>query len=83
MDTYRHRLLELLADYGQRYPLETATVDRFRGFVETYPDCFQRELALGHVTGSAWLSCINCADVWAATLPWRWPRRGKSRVSMP
>jgi hypothetical protein len=26
-----------------------------RQFVEAHPDCFERSLTVGHVTGSAWL----------------------------
>jgi 8-oxo-dGTP pyrophosphatase MutT (NUDIX family) len=48
-------ILTLLDDYAQRYPAESECVQRFRQFVESYPDCFERSLLIGHVTGSAWL----------------------------
>ena len=51
----RQPLLDLLDDYAIRYPSELDCVQRYREFVSTQPDCFQRELLIGHVTGSAWL----------------------------
>ncbi len=51
----RQPLLRLLAGYAARYPAEQACVSRFRAFVERHPDCFERSLPSGHVTGSAWL----------------------------
>lgn len=52
----RRPLLDAIDAYARRHPEETATVDRFRSFVEAYEDCFQRTLAWpGHVTGSAWI----------------------------
>lgn len=52
----RRPLLDAIAAYATRHPDETATVDRFRSFVEDYEDCFERSLAWpGHVTGSAWI----------------------------
>ncbi|NNE90704.1 MAG: NUDIX hydrolase [Verrucomicrobiales bacterium] len=52
---HRDPLLKLIFDYGRRYPEESATVGRFLEFVESQPDCFQRSLAIGHLTGAAWL----------------------------
>lgn len=52
---HRQPLLQLLAEYATRYPEEQTCVTRFRRFVEQHPDCFQRSLQSGHVTGSAWL----------------------------
>ncbi len=52
---HRGDLLDQLRAYGLRHPEERGRVDRFVGFVESHPDCFQRSLAVGHVTGSAWL----------------------------
>jgi 8-oxo-dGTP pyrophosphatase MutT (NUDIX family) len=51
----RRTLLEQLENYRQRYPDESSTVERFRAFIEAHPDCFERSLAVGHLTGSAWL----------------------------
>jgi len=52
-DDHRSPLLGLLADYRQRYPGETDMVDRYRRFVESHHDCFERSQLSGHVTGSA------------------------------
>jgi len=52
-------LIELLGAYQTKYPLESPTVDRYVSFVESYSDCFERSLLVGHVTASAWL--VNAA----------------------
>ncbi|MEM9621647.1 MAG: NUDIX hydrolase, partial [Pseudomonadota bacterium] len=52
---HRQKILQQLAAYRHRYPLETDTVDRFVAFVEQQPRCFERDNWAGHVTGSAWL----------------------------
>lgn len=44
-----------LRDYGTRWPAEAETVRRFIEFLASQPDAFERSLAIGHVTGSAWL----------------------------
>ncbi len=51
----RTGILQPLRDYRERWPAESETVDRFVGFVSGHPDCFERGLTIGHVTGSAWL----------------------------
>lgn len=52
---HRKALLEKLAEYRSRYPEEKPCIDRFEHFVTEHPDCFERALKIGHVTGSAWL----------------------------
>lgn len=52
---HRSPLLRDLAEYAARHPAESATNTRFIHFVRDHADCFQRELAIGHVTGSAWI----------------------------
>lgn len=51
----REPLLALIDRYEQRFPDESITVRRIRAFVEANPNCFERSLLSGHVTGSAWL----------------------------
>jgi len=51
----RTLLTEKLRRYGDRFPGEAATVERFIAFVSENEDCFKRSLAEGHVTGSAWV----------------------------
>jgi len=52
---HRQALLELLDRYGARHPYEVETVVRFRDFVARAAACFERHLAEGHITGSAWI----------------------------
>ena len=52
---HRQPLLDHLADYAAKHPDETETVGRFIDFVRSEGDCFERSLAGGHVTGSAWI----------------------------
>lgn len=52
---HRHALLALLDSYLTRYPGEGDTTLRFRDFVTRNPECFERRLREGHVTGSAWI----------------------------
>ena len=48
-------LARQLREYGARWPAEAETVRRFVEFLASQPDAFERSLAIGHVTGSAWL----------------------------
>ena len=50
------RDLKLYAPWNAR---ETEMRDRILAFVEMYPDCFERSLACGHVTGSAWITDLD------------------------
>ena len=52
---HRQPLLDQLTDYQRRHPEEAETVQRFIDFVKRCPDCFERSLLEGHVTGSAWI----------------------------
>ena len=52
---HRQPLLDQLAAYREAHPLETETIDRFTAFIRANPDCFERSLPEGHVTGSAWI----------------------------
>ncbi len=52
---HRRTLLDLLDPYATLHPDEAETIGRFRDFVNRCPDCFERSLAEGHVTGSAWI----------------------------
>lgn len=52
---HRQSLMDQLAEYALRYPEERATVESFVGFVAAEQDCFSRQLAVGHITGSAWV----------------------------
>jgi 8-oxo-dGTP pyrophosphatase MutT (NUDIX family) len=47
-------LITELITYGQKFPQESATVDRFIGFLTREPQAFLRETH-GHVTASIWI----------------------------
>ena len=51
----REEVIRRLRDYQVRWPGEGETVARFIDFVSANPDCFERRLQIGHVTGSAWV----------------------------
>jgi 8-oxo-dGTP pyrophosphatase MutT (NUDIX family) len=52
-DDKRQPLLQLLAAYRNRYPDESEVIGQYQSFIEQHPDCFERSLDVGHVTGSA------------------------------
>ncbi len=60
---HRQPLLDQLYEYSVRHPGESEVIDRFVEFVETEPDCFERFLAKGHVTGSAWVLNADGSEV--------------------
>jgi 8-oxo-dGTP pyrophosphatase MutT (NUDIX family) len=50
--------LELLAQlerYQTSHADEAQMLETMKAFVREHPDCFDRSLAIGHVTGSAWI----------------------------
>lgn len=51
----RENVIRQLRDYQVRWPRESETVRRFIEFVSANPDCFERNLEIGHITGSAWV----------------------------
>ena len=52
---HRNKIRLLFKHYRARYPEEVAVVDRICSFVNENTECFSRELAIGHITGSAWI----------------------------
>ena len=52
---HRAPLLQALEQYHTRYADETEMIERLTQFVHAYPNCFERSLSLGHITGSAWV----------------------------
>ena len=52
---HRQALLNLLDRHQPRGDHEEATVARIVRFVRCHADCFERSLAVGHITGSSWL----------------------------
>jgi len=52
---HREKILRLLESYPIIFDSDRAQVERVRRFVETNPRCFDGSLAVGHLTGSAWI----------------------------
>lgn len=52
---HRKPILSLFDQYQARFPNEAETVNQIRSFVEQHENCFDRELLVGHITGSAWI----------------------------
>ena len=52
---HRKQLLNLLASYSGKYPQEQVCTAGIVEFVNQYDNCFDRELTVGHITGSAWI----------------------------
>jgi 8-oxo-dGTP pyrophosphatase MutT (NUDIX family) len=51
----REAILRELGVYTLKHPEEASLVERFSDFVAAHENCFERNLAKGHVTGSAWV----------------------------
>ena len=60
---HRQPLLDQLAAYRVEHPNEVETVERFLDFVKSQPECFERTLAVGHITGSAWIVTPDGSEV--------------------
>ncbi|WP_411826090.1 NUDIX hydrolase [Luteolibacter sp. AS25] len=60
---HRSSLLSQLTEYASRHPDEAEAVERFTDFVKTQPRCFERSLAVGHITGSAWVVNADGSEV--------------------
>lgn len=52
---HRRDLLDKLARFRTTERHEQASREQMIAFVRRHPDCFERSLAIGHVTGSAWI----------------------------
>jgi 8-oxo-dGTP pyrophosphatase MutT (NUDIX family) len=51
----RQALRDLLEAYHSPFPEEMESKARMLDFINTYENCFERSLTLGHMTASAWL----------------------------
>lgn len=60
---HRQPLMDQLAEYALRHPEERAIVEAFMGFVAAESDCFSRQLAVGHITGSAWVVNADGSEI--------------------
>jgi len=52
---HRRPLLEKLSAHRPFNDREAEALERLTQFVKAHPDCFERSLLIGHVTGSAWV----------------------------
>lgn len=52
---HRNLLITLLNDYHPTDPNEIAFKAQMLKFINENPECFERTLKIGHITGSAWL----------------------------
>ena len=61
---HRQPLLTLLRQHTPADANEQAMTQATTAFVEANPDCFERSLLIGHVTGSAWIvgSVVDSTD---------------------
>jgi len=56
-------LLKLLKQFAMRDDEDSAAARLFESFVREHSDCAQRELQIGHLTGSAWLVSADGARI--------------------
>lgn len=59
----RESLIKDLEAYKNKYPDEVEVSERFIDFISTNEDCFHRSLAIGHITGSAWVVDLSGENV--------------------
>src|SRR5580765_143549 len=55
--------LDAFSRYALRHPGETATASLFADFASSHPNAAERNLSIGHLTGSAWLVSADGARV--------------------
>ena len=60
---HRKPFLDLLDAYHPEDSDEIIFKEEFLSFVETYENCFDRSLSIGHITGSAWIVNYSCSKV--------------------
>lgn len=51
----RANFIQLLTNYNPSSPEEIAFKQHMLSFINAHADCFERTLAIGHITASAWL----------------------------
>jgi 8-oxo-dGTP pyrophosphatase MutT (NUDIX family) len=52
---HRDPLLSLIEHYSEKFPREHQTISKYRSFIESNPQCFERSLEEGHITCAAWI----------------------------
>jgi len=51
----KHTLINMLHEYQPLAPEELSYKNTMLSFIKDHDDCFERSLAIGHITASAWL----------------------------
>jgi 8-oxo-dGTP pyrophosphatase MutT (NUDIX family) len=51
----KNNLINMLNEYHPSAPEEIKAKETMLAFIKTHDDCFERSLAIGHITASAWL----------------------------
>ena len=51
----RRQLIENLENYITPYKEEKYFIPRFLSLLQNFPNCYERSLVSGHMTGSAWI----------------------------
>jgi len=51
----RAELFHAFNNYQTSFREEFQFIPRFKSLINNFPDCFQRSLTSGHITGSAWI----------------------------
>jgi len=52
---HRSQIKKLLNSYLIAFDEDGQIVDKIASFIDEQPDCFERSLSIGHITGSSWI----------------------------
>ncbi|MBL7014541.1 MAG: NUDIX hydrolase [Candidatus Marinimicrobia bacterium] len=56
---HRNNIIAEIESYISPYPHEMEMKKRMISFIRNHNQCFDRELSIGHITGSAWIQNTN------------------------
>lgn len=59
---HRNNVLDLLKRYNPSDEVEIENKKKVTKFIEAHPDCFERSLVFGHLTGSCWLANFDMSQ---------------------
>ncbi len=59
----KERLISQVKAYSTSFPEESGFVPRFISLLNNFPNCFDRSLVSGHITGSAWVVSKDMTQV--------------------
>jgi len=60
---HRNQIVSELESYISPYPHELDMKEKMISFIQNNNQCFERECAIGHMTGSAWIQNMNRESV--------------------